>query len=62
MEDIMRQPVELIDEDLDEVAGGSYNFFNFNNFDSNQGNQSAALFNNQDSNQGFEIGAVNITV
>jgi hypothetical protein len=59
MEDIMRQPVELIDEDLDEVAGGVLNFFNF---DSNQGNQSAALFNNQDSNQGFEIGAVNITL
>ena len=26
MEDILRQPVELIDEDLDEVAGGYYNF------------------------------------
>jgi hypothetical protein len=24
MEDVVRQPVELIDEDLDEVAGGSH--------------------------------------
>jgi len=55
MEDIIRQPVELIDEDLDEVAGG---LFNFNNFDSNQGDQGLGLgaFNNQDSNQGFQIG------
>ena len=26
MNDILRQPVELIDEDLDEVAGGYFNF------------------------------------
>ena len=26
MEDTLRQPVELIDEDLDEVAGGYFNF------------------------------------
>lgn len=28
MEDVVREPVELIDEDLDEVAGG---FLNINN-------------------------------
>jgi hypothetical protein len=55
MEDIIRQPVELIDEDLDEVAGG---FGNFYNFDSNQGIQVAALFTNQDSNQGIQGGVV----
>jgi len=26
MNDILRQPVELIDEDLDEVAGGYFDF------------------------------------
>jgi hypothetical protein len=59
MEDIIRQPVELIDEDLDEVAGG-VGFFFFNNFDSNQGTQNAAQasFNNFDSNQGIQVGAV----
>jgi hypothetical protein len=30
MEDIIRQPVELIDEDLDEVAGGFFNFSDSN--------------------------------
>ena len=55
MEDILREPVILIDEDLDEVAGG---FFNINNFDSNQGNQAsgAGAFSNADSNQGNQVG------
>jgi hypothetical protein len=56
MEDIIRQPVELIDQDLDEVAGGLNAFFN--NFDSNQGVQVASEINNQDSNQGLQIGVV----
>ena len=49
VKDILREPVELIDQDLDEVAGG---FFNINNFDSNQGVQGLGVgaFNNQDSN------------
>ena len=34
MNDILRQPVELIDEDLDEVAGG---YFNFNVYAENVG-------------------------
>jgi hypothetical protein len=55
MEDIIHMPVELIDQDLDEVAGGFGNFFNF---DSNQGIQVAALFDNQDSNQGIQGGVV----
>jgi hypothetical protein len=55
MEDIIRQPVELIDEDLDEVAGGFGNFFNF---DSNQGIQFTAQINNQDSNQGIQVGGI----
>jgi hypothetical protein len=55
MEDIIRQPVELIDEDLDEVAGG---YFDINNFDSNQGIQVLAQFNNFDSNQGIQGGVV----
>ena len=46
VEDIIREPVELIDQDLDEVAGGNQTF----NFDID--------FNNFDSNQGVQIGAV----
>ena len=55
MNEVLCEAVELIDQDLDEVAGG---LFNFNNFDSNQGIQGLGLgaFNNQDSNQGFQIG------
>jgi hypothetical protein len=55
VEDILREPVELIDQDLDEVAGA---LFNINNFDSNQGLQAigAGAFNNQDSNQGNQVG------
>ena len=55
MEDILRKPVELIDQDLDEVAGG---LFDFVNIDSNQGDQGIGLgaFNNQDSNQGLQVG------
>ena len=53
MEDILREPVILIDEDLDEIAGGFLNV-NFNNFDSNQGIQAAVLNDNVDSNQGFQ--------
>ena len=55
MEDILREPVILIDEDLDEVAGG---LFDFVNLDSNQGDQGIGLgaFNNQDSNQGIQVG------
>jgi hypothetical protein len=52
MEDIIRQPVELIDEDLDEVAGGgnvnidggSAFQFNISNADSNQGQQLSGIF------------------
>jgi hypothetical protein len=52
MEDIIRQPVELIDEDLDEVAGGgnvnidggSMFQFNISNMDSNQGQQLSGIF------------------
>ena len=57
VKDILREPVELIDQDLDEVAGG---FFNINNFDSNQGVQGLGVgaFNNQDSNQGIQVGVV----
>jgi hypothetical protein len=46
VEDIIREPVELIDQDLDEVAGGSQTFnfdIDFNNFDSNQGVQIGAI-------------------
>ena len=46
MEDIIREPVELIDQDLDEVAGGNPTFgfdIDFNNFDSNQGVQIGAI-------------------
>ena len=55
VEDILHEPVELIDQDLDKVAGG---LFDFNNFDSNQGDQGIGLgaFNNQDSNQGLQVG------
>jgi hypothetical protein len=49
VEDILREPVILIDEDLDEVAGG---YFDINNFDSNQGVQALIQNNNFDSNQG----------
>ena len=58
MEDILREPVELIDQDLDEVAGGTDVFFTINNFDSNQGTQASAAgaINNQDSNQGNQVG------
>jgi hypothetical protein len=49
MEDVLRKPVELIEEDLDVVAGG---FFDINNFDSNQGVQALIQNNNFDSNQG----------
>jgi hypothetical protein len=44
--DILREPTELIDQDLDEVAGGSQTFnfdIDFNNFDSNQGLQIGAI-------------------
>ena len=48
MEDVLREPVALIDEDLDEVAGGTQNFW------------ISSTINNQDSNQGLQIGvAVN---
>jgi hypothetical protein len=46
VEDILREPTELIDQDLDEVAGGSQTFnfdIDFNNFDSNQGLQIGAI-------------------
>jgi hypothetical protein len=46
VEDILREPTELIDQDLDEVAGGFQEF----NIDVD--------FNNRDSNQGVQIGAV----
>jgi hypothetical protein len=49
MEDIVREPVELTDADLDAVAGG---FLNINNFDSNFGNQAILANFNFDSNQG----------
>jgi hypothetical protein len=42
MEDILREPVELIDSDLDAVAGGflngSFNFHSFNGNGSHDGN------------------------
>ena len=57
VEDILREPVELIDQDLDEVAGGNV-YFTINNQDSNQGTQASAAgaINNQDSNQGDQVG------
>ena len=47
MEDILRQPVELIDEDLDEVAGGSF-YFNVwtENVGIDQVNQGSVAFDN----------------
>jgi hypothetical protein len=42
MEDVIREPVELIDADLDAVAGGllngSFNAFSFNGNGSHNGN------------------------
>jgi len=46
MQEVLRVAVELIDQDLDEVAGG-YQSFSFD-----------IDFNNRDSNQGVQIGAV----
>jgi hypothetical protein len=51
MEEILREPVELTESELESVAGGRFNI-NFNNFDSNQGIQAAVQNNNIDSNQG----------
>jgi hypothetical protein len=45
VEDILRNPVELIDEDLDEVAGGSFHVNISHNF-SGVGNNSTAIANN----------------
>jgi hypothetical protein len=45
MQDILRDPVELIDEDLDEVAGGRVHINISHNF-SGVGNNSTAIANN----------------
>jgi hypothetical protein len=55
MEEILREPVELTESELESVAGGFFNFDQFNtNIDSNQGNQFQLGNNNIniDSNQG----------
>jgi hypothetical protein len=52
MQEVLRVAVELIDQDLDEVAGGgnvnidggSAFQFNISNADSNQGNQLSGIF------------------
>jgi hypothetical protein len=44
VEDILRNPVELIDEDLDEVAGGIH--INISHNFSGVGNNSTAIANN----------------
>jgi hypothetical protein len=50
MEDILREPVELIDSDLDAVAGGfvngSFNFASFNGNGSVDGNLNGNLSGN----------------
>jgi len=56
MQEVLRVAVELIDQDLDEVAGGIFQFndggstsnFTINNQDSNQGVQFAGQFANND--------------
>jgi hypothetical protein len=50
MEEVLR---ELTETELESVAGGNF-YFDFNNFDSNQGVQVGvgAINNNIDSNQG----------
>jgi hypothetical protein len=52
MQEVLRVAVELIDQDLDEVAGGGSVFidggsaqqFNISNADSNQGLQQSGIF------------------
>ena len=58
MDDILREPVELIDQDLDEVAGGStfVNSFAFSNVGVGQLNQDSVAI----ANLNIGIGQLNV--